>query len=183
MSDITITIHGGNNQILPNATEAIQNFYVGEYCGETSLEEGDGRSGLMPETIRFRAYINKEEDLERYLAQIVECRTVTELAQVILVMQENELKITPEEMVKERFIRLFLPITPRITKGKSVSNIRARINDAWSSRLRHRSEDILHMPEDIYCVRQLIYISQGNSYIPRFPRETKSDNLTEKITI
>ena len=76
MSDITITIHGGNNQILPNATEAIQNFYVGEYCGETSLEEGDGRSGLMPETIRFRAYINKEEDLERYLAQIVECRTV-----------------------------------------------------------------------------------------------------------
>ena len=131
MSDITITIHGGNNQILPNATEAIQNFYVGEYCGETS--------GLMPETIRFRAYINKEEDLERYLAQIVECRTVTELAQVILVMQENELKITPEEMVKERFIRLFLPITPRITKGKSVSNIRARINDAWSSRLRHRS--------------------------------------------
>ena len=139
MSDITITIHGGNNQILPNATEAIQNFYVGEYCGETYLEEGDGRSGLMPETIRFRAYINKEEDLERYLAQIVECRTVTELAQVILVMQENELKITPEEMVKERFIRLFLPITPRITKGKSVSNIRARINDAWSSRLRHRS--------------------------------------------
>ena len=118
MSDITITIHGGNNQILPNATEAIQNFYVGEYCGETSLEEGDGRSGLMPETIRFRAYINKEEDLERYLAQIVECRTVTELAQVILVMQENELKITPEEMVKERFIRLFLPITPRITKGQ-----------------------------------------------------------------
>ena len=75
----------------------------------------------------------------------------------------------PEEMVKERFIR-------------------TRINDAWSSRLRHRStgrfwEDILHMPEDIYCVRQLIYISQGNSYIPRFPRETKSDNLTEKITI
>lgn len=40
MSDITITIHGGNNQILPNATEAIQNFYVGEYCGETFQEEG-----------------------------------------------------------------------------------------------------------------------------------------------
>ena len=99
MSDITITIHGGNNQILPNATEAIQNFYVGEYRGETSQEEEDGRSDLMGEAVRFRAYINKEEDLER----------------------------------------LFLPITPRITKGKSVSNIRARINDAWSSRLRHRS--------------------------------------------
>ena len=159
MSDITITIHGGNNQILPNATEAIQNFYVGEYCGETSLEEGDGRSGLMPETIRFRAYINKEEDLERYLAQIVECRTVTELAQVILVMQENELKITPEEMVKERFIRLFLPITPRITKVKAsatsvpVSTMRGAVG------LRHRSTGRF---EKIYCICPRIYTALGN---------------------
>ena len=51
MSDITITIHGGNNQILPNATEAIQNFYVGEYCGETSQEEEDGRSGLLKRSV------------------------------------------------------------------------------------------------------------------------------------
>lgn len=163
MSDITITIHGGNNQILPNATEAIQNFYVGEYCGETSQEEGDGRSGLMPETIRFRAYINKEEDLERYLAQIVECRTVTELAQVILVMQENEPKITPEEMVKERFIRLFLPITPRITKGKSVAISVPGITMHGAVVLEHRYWPFLRrytaMPEDIYCVRQLIYTS------------------------
>ena len=27
MNDITININGGNNQILPNATEAVQNFY------------------------------------------------------------------------------------------------------------------------------------------------------------
>lgn len=140
MSDITITIHGGNNQILPNATEAIQNFYVGEYCGETSLEEGDGRSGLMPETIRFRAYINKEEDLERYLAQIVECRTVTELAQVILVMQENELKITPEEMVKERFS------VPVSTMREAVVSDTAQ----------------LAVFEKIYCICPRIYTALGN---------------------
>lgn len=140
MSDITITIHGGNNQILPNATEAIQNFYVGEYCGETSLEEGDGRSGLMPETIRFRAYINKEEDLERYLAQIVECRTVTELAQVILVMQENELKITPEEMVKER---LSVPVS---TMREAVVSDTAQ----------------LAVFEKIYCICPRIYTALGN---------------------
>lgn len=140
MSDITITIHGGNNQILPNATEAIQNFYVGEYCGETSLEEGDGRSGLMPETIRFRAYINKEEDLERYLAQIVECRTVTELAQVILVMQENELKITPEEMVKERFS------VPVSTMREAVVSDTAQ----------------LAVFEKIYCMCPRIYTALGN---------------------
>ena len=140
MSDITITIHGGNNQILPNATEAIQNFYVGEYCGETSIEEGDGRSGLMPETIRFRAYINKEEDLERYLAQIVECRTVTELAQVILVMQENELKITPEEMVKERFS------VPVSTMREAVVSDTAQ----------------LAVFEKIYCMCPRIYTALGN---------------------
>lgn len=140
MSDITITIHGGNNQILPNATEAIQNFYVGEYCGETSQEEGDGRAGLMPETIRFRAYINKEEDLERYLAQIVECRTVTELAQVILVMQENELKITPEEMVKERFS------VPVSTMREAVVSDTAQ----------------LAVFEKIYCICPRIYTALGN---------------------
>ena len=140
MSDITITIHGGNNQILPNATEAIQNFYLGEYCGETSLEEGDGRSGLMPETIRFRAYINKEEDLERYLAQIVECRTVTELAQVILVMQENEPKITPEEMVKERFS------VPVSTMREAVVSDTAQ----------------LAVFEKIYCMCPRIYTVLGN---------------------
>ena len=140
MSDITITIHGGNNQILPTATEAIQNFYVGEYCGETSQEEGDGRSGLMPETIRFRAYINKEEDLERYLAQIVECRTVTELAQVILVMQENEPKITPEEMVKERFS------VPVSTMREAVVSDTAQ----------------LAVFEKIYCICPRIYTVLGN---------------------
>lgn len=87
---------------------------------------------------RLSAYINKEEDLNRYLAQIMECRSANELARVILNMQENEPKITPEEMVKERFIRLFLPITPYITKGKTVDNIRARINDAWSNRPKFR---------------------------------------------
>ena len=140
MADLTITIHGGNNQILPNATEAIQNFYVGEYCGETFQEEGDGRSGLMPETIRFRAYINKEEDLERYLAQIVECRTVTELAQVILVMQENELKITPEEMVKERFS------VPVSTMREAVVSDTAQ----------------LAVFEKIYCICPRIYTALGN---------------------
>ena len=95
---------------------------------------------VLPDAVSNKTYQRVKDSLETFgFELIVECRTVTELAQVILVMQENELKITPEEMVKERFIRLFLPITPRITKGKSVSNIRARINDAWSSRLRHRS--------------------------------------------
>ena len=156
MSDITITIHGGNNQILPNATEAIQNFYVGEYCGETSQEEGDGRSGLMPETIRFRAYINKEEDLERYLAQIVECRTVTELAQVILVMQENE---PPRRWSKSVSSASFYPSPPESRRVKAsatsvpVSTMRgAVVSDTVQ----------LAVFEKIYCICPRIYTALGN---------------------
>lgn len=139
MSDITITIHGGNNQILPNATEAVQNFYAEGLPREASLAEPSDKPAFAPEAIRLRAYINKEDDLRRYLAQIEECRTATELAHLILTLQENEPRITSEEMVKERFISLFLPITPKITKGKTIDNIRARINDAWSNRPRKRT--------------------------------------------
>ena len=32
MNDITININGGNNQILPNATEAVQNFYGDQFA-------------------------------------------------------------------------------------------------------------------------------------------------------
>ena len=42
------------------------------------------------------------------------------------------------EMVKERFISLFFPLTPLFVSGKTVSNIRARINNAWARRPRKR---------------------------------------------
>ena len=52
MSDVIININGGNNQILPNATEAVQNFY-GDSCGRqipatpvAETEEGDGTERL-----------------------------------------------------------------------------------------------------------------------------------------
>lgn len=120
MSDVTININGGNNQVLPNATQAVQSFYGNQPAeSESPAELPDDY--LSPEAVRLLPYINKEEDLSRYLALIIKCRTVTELARVILSMQEREPKITSDEMVKERFISLFLPITPNITKGKTVT--------------------------------------------------------------
>jgi len=50
---------------------------------------------------------------------------------VVMEMLQNEPKITAEEIVKERFIKKLIPLTPKITKGTSVDNIRARINDAY----------------------------------------------------
>ena len=37
MCDMTINIYGGNNQILPNATEAVQNLYVYDHANKLQV--------------------------------------------------------------------------------------------------------------------------------------------------
>ena len=130
MSDIHINIHGGNNQILPNATEGIQNFY-GDQFAEKILSANQQNEGLPIEAQKLLHYIDKEQ-LPQYLSLIGECQSATELAQVVVDMQAQEPKLWKEETVKERFIRLLLPLAPKLTKGTSVDNVRARINDAFA---------------------------------------------------
>ena len=61
MNDITININGGNNQILPNATEAVQNFYGDQFAekilGATTLD-----STPIPEVSKLSLYIDKVKD-------------------------------------------------------------------------------------------------------------------------
>ena len=131
MSDVTININGGNNQILPNATEAVQNFY-GDQFAEHILKKQDEADESSTQKERLALYINKE-NINGYLAQIGECNNATELAKVVVQMCEQEPRLTQEEIVKERFIRLLLPFAKRLTKGKGIDNLRARINDAWAA--------------------------------------------------
>ena len=135
---IVFNIYGGSNQILPNATSATQNYYGDEAELEKDDVSKDKEPALSPEATRLFSYINKVEDLRIYLVQIAECTNAVELARVIVKMGEREPKITSEEMVKERFISLFFPLTPLFVSGKTVSNIRARINNAWARRQRWR---------------------------------------------
>ena len=132
MSDVTININGGNNQILPNATEAVQNFY-GDLFAEHILKKQDEDDESSTQKERLALYINKE-NINGYLAQIGECNNATEFAKVVVQMCEQEPRLTQEEIVKERFIRLLLPFAKRLTKGKGIDNLRARINDAWAAR-------------------------------------------------
>ena len=100
--------------------------------GESPKEES------LPEVDKLSIYINKE-NIPAYLAQIGECQTATELAKVVVEMAEHEPRLTAEEIVKERFISQLLPFAFKLTKGRMVDNVRARINDAWMKRPRHRS--------------------------------------------
>ena len=137
MSDVNITINGGINQILPDATEAKQIFY-GDQFAEKLLSGESPKEESLPEVDKLSIYINKES-IPAYLSQIGECQTATELAKAVVEMAEHEPRLTAEEIVKERFISLLLPFAFKLTKGKTVDNVRARINDAWMKRPKHRS--------------------------------------------
>lgn len=137
MSDIHITIYGGNVQILPNATETVQNFY-GDPFGERTPTEKPRTEEPLPEADKLLLYVN-EENLGRYLSMIATCQSATELGKVIVEMQENEPRLTKEEIVRERFIRLLLPFATQVTKGLTIDNLRARVNDALAKRPRRRT--------------------------------------------
>ena len=135
MSDIIFNISGGNNQILPNATEAVQHFYGDQYA-EKILQKETPSEPINPALEKLALYINKES-LPTYIAQIGACESATELAKVVVSIAQQDSKLTPEEIVKERFIKLLLPFAAKLTKGKGIDNLRARINDAWSTRPKH----------------------------------------------
>ena len=135
----TINIYGGTQQILPNATQAVQNFYGEDFSRDTTREEALGKLKLSPDAKRLSAYINNVEELTVYLTRLSGCVTAEELALVVVSMVESGTGINKEMMVKERFIKLLLPLAPEITSGRSIDNIRARINDAWARRAKKRT--------------------------------------------
>ena len=66
-ASVVINIHGGNNQILPNATEVVQNFYGAEFAhvrtqnnGMEEKEEDEAvriaRGTLWPVAFRLNTY-------------------------------------------------------------------------------------------------------------------------------
>ncbi len=132
--NVVINVYGGTQQILPNATQAVQHFYGADISRDVFREGALSRQELSPEAKRLSAYINNVEELGVYLTRLSGCITASELALVVVSMVENRTGVSKELMVRESFIRLLLPLTPGITSGRSIDNIRARINDAWARR-------------------------------------------------
>lgn len=138
VNHITINIHGGTTQILPNATRAIQQFYgVGSPDSGNSVVPMDMEELLTEEESRLALYIADKETREGYLRRLGACISVTELAMLVVEMAlDVNTKVDKERMVQEQFLSVLLPLAPRITGGTSISNIRQRVNDAWAKRKR-----------------------------------------------
>lgn len=142
MNDVKISIYDSIVQVLPNATKAVQNFNGDQFAeqifskrevAEDSLSEAASPEAASPEAKKLVLYIGKE-CLPAFLAQIRDCNNATDLALVVVTMLDQETKLTEDIVVRSSFIQLLLPFATKITSGRSVNNIRARINDALIAR-------------------------------------------------
>lgn len=142
MNDVKISIYDSIVQVLPNATKAVQNFNGDQFAEknlrkqeatEDSFSDAESLEVDSPEAKKLALYIGKE-CLPAFLAQIRDCNNATELALVVVSMLDQETKLTEEIVVRSSFIQLLLPFATNITSGRSVNNIRARINDALIAR-------------------------------------------------
>lgn len=142
MNDVKISIHDSIVQVLPNATKAVQIFNGDQFAekslskqetAEDSFSEADFPEVASPEAKKLALYIGKER-LPAFLAQIRDCNNATELALLVVSMLDQETKLTEDVVVRSSFIQLLLPFATKITSGRSVNNIRARINDALIAR-------------------------------------------------
>lgn len=133
-SNCTFHIYGGNNQILPNATEAVQNFYGDEFAKQKLAEENNTTAELSEDEQALAIYINKVESLRGYITLLRSCKTARDLGEVVATMRQQEPSLTDELIVKQSFISLLLPFVPKWEKGQTIDNIRVAINNAWSAR-------------------------------------------------
>ena len=130
-ANIVFNISGGNNQILPNAIKAEQNFYGDKYIEEMMKAKTTSQEPVLsPETTRLSLYINNVEALAEYVAKLSACTNAKELAQVVMDMvNDTDAKVDQDIMVKQEFIEVLQPLAPQVTTG--ISNIRKYINEAW----------------------------------------------------
>lgn len=142
MNDVKISIHDSIVQVLPNATKAVQIFNGDQFAekilstqetAEDSFSDADSPEIASPEAKKLALYIGKES-LPTFLDQIRDSNNATDLALVVVSMLDQETKLTEDVVVRSSFILLLLPFATKITSGRSVNNIRARINDALIAR-------------------------------------------------
>ena len=133
-SNVTFNIYGGNNQILPNATEAVQNFYGDPFADKMLHPEGTPADALTEDEQRLAIYINKVESLRSYVSLLTACKAAKEVGEVVATMCQNEEAIDEVLIVKADFIKLLLPFLTKMTSGKGIDNLRTYINSAWDAR-------------------------------------------------
>lgn len=122
-ANIVFNISGGNNQILPNAIKAEQNFYGDKYIEEMMKAKTTSQEPVLsPETTRLSLYINNVEALAEYVAKLSACTNAKELAQVVMDMvNDTDVKVDQDIMVKQEFIEVLQPLVLKLLQASVIS--------------------------------------------------------------
>ena len=97
---------------------------------------GTAEPPLTDEERRLLVYIEKEESLRNYVAQLAVCRDAADVGKVVALMCEHEPHLSEVQVVKEEFIKTLLPFIRSVEKGRGIDNLRFQINNAWMERKR-----------------------------------------------
>jgi hypothetical protein len=135
-SNIIFNISGGNNQILPNATKAEQHFYGDQFAKEALRNGATAEPPLTDDERRLAMFVEKEASLRNYVASLKICKTAAEVGRVVVIMSENEPRLTEERIVKEDFIEKLLPFITNVQNGRGIANLRVQINNALAEHKR-----------------------------------------------
>ena len=135
-NNIIFNISGGNNQILPNATEANQYFYGDQFAKEALRKGAAAQEPLTDDERRLAMFVEKEESLRNYVASLKACKTAAEVGQVVAIMCENEPHLFEDRVAKESFIEKLIPFLINVEKGKGIDNLRLHIFNACQERKR-----------------------------------------------
>lgn len=128
---IVFNIYGGSNQILPNATKAEQIFYGDQFAREALRKGAAGQRPLTDDERRLAVFVEKEESLRNYVAQLAVCKTAADVGEVVALMCENEPRLNEERIAKGKFIETLIPLISGVEQGRSVDNLRIQIDKAW----------------------------------------------------
>lgn len=135
-NNITFNIYGGSNQILPNATKAVQNFYGDQFAKEALRKEVPAEPPLTAAERRLGIFVEKEESLRNYVASLAACKTAADVGKVVAIMCENEPYLNETRIAKQNFIETLNPLIPGVEKGTGIDNLRIQIDKAWQERKR-----------------------------------------------
>ena len=135
-NNIIFNISGGNNQILPNATKAEQHFYGDQFAQEALRNGATAEQPLTDDERRLAMFVETEESLRNYVASLKACKTAAEVGRVVVIMSENEPRLTEERIVKEDFIEKLVPFITNVQNGRGIANLRVQINNALAEHKR-----------------------------------------------
>lgn len=135
-TNIIFNISGGNNQILPNATKAEQHFYGDQFAKEALRNGATAEQPLTDDERRLAMFVETEESLRNYVASLKACKTAAEVGRVVVIMSENESRLTEERIVKEDFIEKLVPFITNVQNGRGIANLRVQINNALAEHKR-----------------------------------------------